>query len=64
MQAMGIQPGMTIRLHCPSGRAYRDFTYATWLYGACVTPLPMELADEEKIQILNSIAIDWITTSS
>jgi long-chain acyl-CoA synthetase len=64
MQGMGIQPGMNVGLHCPSGRAYIVFTYATWLCGACVTPLPMELADEEKIQILNFIAIDWVIASS
>lgn len=63
LKTMGIQPGMNIGLHYPGGKAYIVFTYASWLCGACVTPLPMELADEEKIQILNCIAIDWVIVS-
>lgn len=47
LQALGIKPGMNIGLHYPSGKAYIVCTYAIWLCGACVTPLPMELADKE-----------------
>lgn len=60
LRTMGVQPGMNIGLHYPGGKDYIIFTYASWLCGASVTPLPMELADEEKIQILNCIAIDWV----
>ena len=57
---LGVKPGMNVGLHYPGGRSYIACTYAVWLCGACVTPLPMELADEEKIQILRCIAIDWL----
>lgn len=60
LQAVGIERGMNIGLHYPNGKTYIIFTYAIWLCGACVTPLPMELADEEKKQIFNYIAIDWV----
>ena len=60
LRAMGIQPGMNVGLHYPGGKAYILFTYAIWLCGACVTPLPMELTDEEKRQIFTCIVIDWV----
>ncbi len=56
----GIRKGMNIGLHYPSGQAYIAFTYALWACDACVTPIPMELANEEKQQILHHIAIDAV----
>ncbi|MFM8333864.1 MAG: class I adenylate-forming enzyme family protein [Candidatus Methylumidiphilus sp.] len=62
--AAGIRAGMNIGLHYPGGQRYIAFTYALWLCGACVTPVPMELADEEKQQILRHIAIDGVISTA
>jgi len=62
--AAGIRAGLNVGLHYPGGQAYIAFTYALWLCGACVTPLPMELADEEKQQILRHIAIDAVISAA
>jgi len=59
----GIDSGMNIGLHYPSGRDYIAFTYALWLCGACVTPIPMELADEEKQQIAHHIAMSAVIST-
>ena len=63
LNTAGIHSGMNIGLHYPGGQAYIAFTYALWLCGACVTPIPMELADEEKQQILHHIAIDAVIST-
>jgi long-chain acyl-CoA synthetase len=62
--AAGIHPGMNIGLHYPGGQAYIVFTYALWACGACVTPIPMELATEEKQSIFQHIAIDAVITTA
>ena len=59
----GIDSGMNIGLHYPSGRGYIAFTYALWLCGACVTPIPMELADEEKQQIAHHIEMSAVIST-
>jgi long-chain acyl-CoA synthetase len=64
LRTAGIQPGMNIGLHYPGGQGYIAFTYALWLCGACVTPVPMELADEEKQQIFRYIAIDGVISTA
>lgn len=60
LQQAGLNQGMNIGLHVPNGQAYIAFTYAIWASGACVTPIPIELADEEKQQIFQHIAIDAV----
>lgn len=60
LQNLGADKGMNIGLHCPSGAEYIALTYAIWACGAAVTPIPTELAEEEKQQILHYIAIDAI----
>lgn len=60
LQGCGAGKGMNIGLHCPSAAEYISLTYAIWTCGAAVTPIPMELAEEEKQQILHHIAIDAI----
>ncbi len=62
--AAGIHPGMNIGLHYPGGQAYIAFTYAVWACGACVTPIPMELASEEKQLIFRHIAIDAVISTA
>ncbi|TRW90812.1 class I adenylate-forming enzyme family protein [Candidatus Methylobacter oryzae] len=64
LQAAGIHPGMNIGLHYPGGQAYIAFTYALWACGACVTPIPMELATEEKQLIFQHIAIDAVISTT
>jgi long-chain acyl-CoA synthetase len=58
----GVRPGMNIGLHYPSGVAYIAYTYAIWTCGACVTPIPTELAGAEKRLIARHIAIDGVVT--
>lgn len=58
----GVRPGMNIGLHYPSGAAYIAYTYAIWTCGACVTPIPTELAGAEKRLIPRCIALDGIVT--
>ncbi|MGZ5069149.1 MAG: class I adenylate-forming enzyme family protein [Methylobacter sp.] len=63
LRAAGIRSGMNIGLHYQGGQAYITFTYALWACGACVTPIPMELATEEKHLIFRHIAIDAVITT-
>ncbi|MDO9103553.1 MAG: class I adenylate-forming enzyme family protein [Methylovulum sp.] len=62
--AAGIHAGMNIGLHYPGGQAYIAFTYALWACGAYVTPIPMELAMEEKQLIFQQIAIDAVISTT
>ena len=62
--AAGLHPGMNIGLHYPGGQAYIALTYALWTCGACVTPIPMELATEEKQLIFQHIAIDAVISTA
>ena len=59
----GVRPGMNIGLHYPSDGTYIAYTYAIWAAGACVTPIPAELAGAEKRLIQRRIALDAIITS-
>jgi long-chain acyl-CoA synthetase len=59
----GVRPGMNIGLHYPSNGTYIAYTYAIWTAGACVTPIPAELAGAEKRLIQRRIALDAIVTS-
>jgi len=63
LREAGISKGMNVGLHYPSDQKYILFTYALWTVGASVTPIPMELANEEKQQILQHIAIDTLISS-
>lgn len=63
LRAAGICQGMNVGLHYPSDQNYILFTYALWAVGASVTPIPMELADEEKQQILTCIAVDALISA-
>ncbi|TWU26040.1 class I adenylate-forming enzyme family protein [Bythopirellula polymerisocia] len=63
LQAAGIGPGSCVGLHAASGLNYMIRTYALWKLGACVVPIPLELAPREKRQICQRIAIDTIVSS-
>jgi long-chain acyl-CoA synthetase len=58
----GVGPGACVGLHCPSGAPYIIWTFAAWRRGACVVPIPVELAPVEKAQILDTIALDFVLT--
>jgi long-chain acyl-CoA synthetase len=62
LQAAGVAPGDCIGLHYASSSEYIEFTYAAWRCGACVIPLPMELAPAEKQEIVRCLAIDKIVS--
>ena len=64
LEASGIGPGMNIGLHYPSGVSYIVYTYAIWAVGACVTPIPTELAGAEKRLIPRYIALDAVVTAA
>ena len=63
LKTAGLDKGMNIGLHYPSGADYIALTYAIWDIGAAATPIPVELADEEKQRILHHIAIDAVISS-
>lgn len=60
----GISAGDNIGLHYPNGADYIAFTYAIWDCGACVTPIPVELASAEKQQIFQHIHIKHVITGT
>lgn len=63
LDAAGIGPGACVGLHVASGLNYIIRTYALWKLGACVVPIPLELAPREKRQLCQRIAIDTILSS-
>ncbi len=63
LQTSGVGKGMNIGLHYQSCADYIALTYALWANGAAVTPIPQELTDKEKQQILHHIAIDAVICS-
>lgn len=63
LKAAGIQPGICIGLHCPSGYLYIVLTYAIWHCGACVVPIPVELVPEEKYRICREISLSAVISS-
>lgn len=64
LKTAGIQPGNCIGLHYPSGREYIVLTYALWLCGACVVPIPVDLVPEEKQRICREICLNaFISTA-
>lgn len=63
LAAAGIRPGMNCGLHYPSTAGYISYTYAIWAAGACVTPIPIELAPAEKCRIARCIALEAIVTA-
>ena len=59
----GVRTGHCIGLHYPSTTDYIVYTYAIWRLGACVVPLPMELAAAEKGEICRRLALDSVITA-
>ena len=59
----GIGPGDTVGLHYPSSREYIVYTYALWRCGASVTPIAVELVNEEKEAVCEGIHITAVISS-
>jgi long-chain acyl-CoA synthetase len=58
--AFGIGPKDTVALHYPSGRDYILLTYAIWRCGACVVPIAVELAPQEKRDLYREIGASFV----
>lgn len=63
LQQRGVTTGITVGLHCDSGLDYIVLTYAIWRCGACVVPIPIELAPVEKQRILQYIHLHQLLSS-
>lgn len=63
LRKAGVCAGDNIALHYPNGSDYIAFTYAIWDCGACVTPIPVELAGEEKREIFQHIYIKRVISA-
>lgn len=64
LKAAGIRPHNCVGLHYPSGREYIILTYAIWRCGACVVPISVKLAPEEKQGILREISLKAIVSKT
>jgi long-chain acyl-CoA synthetase len=60
----GVGPRHCVGLHVPSSPEYIIATYALWKLGACVVPVPVELAPAEKSEICRRLALDWVLSSA
>jgi long-chain acyl-CoA synthetase len=60
LASAGVGPGACVGLHARSGPSYIVATYAAWHRGACVVPVPVELAGPEKDTILRTVALDYV----
>lgn len=60
----GVSTGSTVGIHIASGTNYIAATYAAWRCGACAVPIPVELANPEKLAILRFVAIDFAATAT
>jgi long-chain acyl-CoA synthetase len=56
----GVGPGTCVGLHVRSGPSYIVATYAAWHRGACVVPIPVELAGPEKETVFRTVALDYV----
>ncbi len=64
LKALGIQAGDNVALQYPNGSDYIAYNYAIWACGACVTPIPVELADQEKQRVFQFIHVDSVICAS
>jgi long-chain acyl-CoA synthetase len=56
----GVRPGDCVGLHIPSGIQYVTLAYAIWRAGGCVVPIPMELTEPEKHEIVCRIGMTHV----
>jgi long-chain acyl-CoA synthetase len=64
LRRAGVRPGDCVGLHHPSGAGYVVWNYALWRCGACVVPVPVELAPAEKQEVLRTIALTSVLSST
>lgn len=57
LRALGVQRGQCVGLHVPSSVDYIVLNYAVWRLGACVVPLAVELAPDEKRDVCRQIEL-------
>jgi len=57
LRGAGVCANECVGIHLASGTHYIRLTYALWKCGACVVPIPLELAAREKRHICKRIAI-------
>ncbi|TPV95916.1 MAG: acyl--CoA ligase [Myxococcales bacterium FL481] len=63
MRSAGLGPGMCCGLHYPSGVDYIIHNYAIWRCGATVVPIAVELAAEEKADVVRRIHLSFVVSS-
>jgi long-chain acyl-CoA synthetase len=64
LASAGVGPAACVGLHVSSGASYIVATYAAWHRGACVVPIPVELAGPEKGTVLRTVALDYVISST
>ncbi len=64
LRKLGVKPGDNVGLHYPNGRDYIAYNYALWACEACVTPIPVELAAQEKQRIVQFIHLDRVISAN
>lgn len=64
LRELGVKPGDNVGLHYPNGSDYIAYNYALWACGACVTPIPVELAEQEKQRIFQFIQMDSVISAT
>jgi long-chain acyl-CoA synthetase len=63
LERAGLKPGDTVGLHLASGVDYIVQNYAIWRAGAVTVPIATELANDEKSEILENIALDFVLSA-
>jgi long-chain acyl-CoA synthetase len=60
LRAAGVGAGDCVGLHYRSGVEYIVYNYAIWRCGGCVVPIPVELAEDEKRDVVKQIAMSFV----
>jgi long-chain acyl-CoA synthetase len=63
LERAGVKPGDAVGLHLTSGVEYIVQNYAIWRTGAITVPIATELANAEKREILENIALDFVLSA-
>lgn len=64
LQNAGVKAGDNVGLHYPNGSDFIAYNYAVWACRATVTPIPVELAEQEKHRIFQFIHLDHVICSA
>lgn len=59
---LSLQPRSRIGLHFPNSSAHVELTFALWKLGAVVVPVPVEGADSEMAEIVESLQLDALVS--